>query len=135
MPKLNLYVNFNGQCREAMTFYQKNLGGELKFLSAAESPMAGQVPPEFVNHIIHAELNTNEWTLMASDALGHPLTHGNDMSLMLNCDSEEQINQVYTALSTGGKVNSELKREFWGALYADFVDKYGIRWMLNYAIH
>ncbi len=135
MAKLNLYVNFNGQCREAMNFYKAALGGELTVQTAAESPMAKTVPAEFLNHVIHSQLETKEWTLMASDALGHPLTHGNDMSLMLNCDSEEQIQQVFKALSAGGKVNSELKKEFWGALYADFVDKYGVRWMLNYAVH
>ena len=92
-----------------------------------------QVPAQFQDHLIHAQLDTKDWTLMASDAIGHPLTHGNDMSIMINCDSEEQINAYYKALSVGGEIVSELKKEFWGAIYANFVDKYGIRWMLNYA--
>ncbi len=133
MSKMNLYVNFNGQCREAMTFYQAALGGELQFQTAGQSPMASQVPAEFTDHVIHAQLDTPDWTLMASDALGHPLTHGNDMSIMINCDSEEQITSIYKALSVGGEIVSELKKEFWGALYANFVDKFGVRWMLNYA--
>lgn len=133
MPKMNLYVNFNGQCREAMTFYKAALGGELKFQSAEDSPMAAQVPAEFKDHIIHSQLDIKDWTLMASDALGHPLTHGNDLSIMLNCESEEQINAYYQALSAGGEIVSELKKEFWGDIYAHFVDKFGVQWMLNYA--
>lgn len=133
MTKMNLYANFNGQCREAMTFYKSVFGGELTMQSAGSSPMAAQVPAQFQDHLIHAQLDTKDWTLMASDAIGHPLTHGNDMSIMINCDSEEQINTYYKALSAGGEIVSELKKEFWGAIYANFVDKYGIRWMLNYA--
>jgi PhnB protein len=133
MSKMNLYANFNGQCREAMTFYKSVFGGELTMQSAGSSPMAAQVPAQFQDHLIHAQLDTQDWTLMASDAIGHPLTHGNDMSIMINCDSEEQINTYYKALSAGGEIVSELKKEFWGAIYANFVDKYGIRWMLNYA--
>jgi len=133
MSKMNLYANFDGQCREAMTFYKSVFGGELTMQSAGSSPMAAQVPAQFQDHLIHAQLDTQDWTLMASDAIGHPLTHGNDMSIMINCDSEEQINTYYKALSAGGEIVSELKKEFWGAIYANFVDKYGIRWMLNYA--
>jgi PhnB protein len=133
MSKMNLYANFNGQCREAMTFYKSVFGGELTMQSAGTSPMAAQVPAQFQDHLIHAQLDTKDWTLMASDGIGHPLTHGNDMSIMINCDSEEQINAYYKALSVGGEIVSELKKEFWGAIYANFVDKYGIRWMLNYA--
>ncbi|MEA5079152.1 MAG: VOC family protein [Anaerolineaceae bacterium] len=133
MSKMNLYANFNGQCREAMTFYKSVFGGELSMQSAGSSPMATQVPAQFQDHLIHAQLDTKDWTLMASDAIGHPLTHGNDMSIMINCDNEEQINAYYTALSAGGEIVSELKKEFWGAIYANFVDKFGIRWMLNYA--
>jgi len=133
MSKMNLYANFNGQCREAMTFYKSVFGGELTMQSAGSSPMAAQVPAQFQDHLIHAQLDTKDWTLMASDAIGHPLTHGNDMSIMINCDSEEQINAYYKALSVGGEIVSELKKEFWGAIYANFVDKFGIRWMLNYA--
>ena len=133
MSKMNLYANFNGQCRDAMTFYKSVFGGELTMQSAGSSPMAAQVPAQFQDHLIHAQLDTQDWTLMASDAIGHPLTHGNDMSIMINCDSEEQINTYYKALSAGGEIVSELKKEFWGAIYANFVDKYGIRWMLNYA--
>ena len=112
MSKMNLYANFNGQCREAMTFYKSVFGGELTMQSAGESPMAAQVPAQFQDHLIHAQLDTKDWTLMASDAIGHPLTHGNDMSIMINCDSEEQINAYYKALSVGGEVVSELKKEF-----------------------
>lgn len=133
MSKMNLYANFNGQCREAMTFYKSVFGGQLTMQSAGTSPMAAQVPAQYQDHLIHAQLDTQDWTLMASDAIGHPLTHGNDMSIMINCDSEEQINTYFKALSVGGEIVSELKKEFWGAIYANFVDRYGIRWMLNYA--
>lgn len=50
----------------------------------------------------------------------------------LVCDSEEELRAYFGKLSAGGKVNQAVKQEFWGAMYGDLTDKFGMRWMLNY---
>ena len=57
---------------------------------------------------------------------------GNGVSLLLNCDSEEEINTRYNLLSEGGKKDHPLEITFWGATFGDLTDKYGNRWLLNY---
>ncbi len=57
MAKLNPYLNFNGKCREAMTFYKECLGGEVTFMEVSTSPMAAELPAEMKDHIMHAQLS------------------------------------------------------------------------------
>jgi PhnB protein len=87
MAKLNPYLNFNGKCREAMTFYQNCLGGELTMQKIAESPMAAQLPSEAGAQILHSSLTNENLTLMGSDMMGAGLVKGNDITLFLNCSN------------------------------------------------
>lgn len=57
---------------------------------------------------------------------------GNNVSLSLNCSSEEEINTFFSKLSEDGKILDSLKEQFWGAIFGALRDKYGIGWMLNY---
>jgi PhnB protein len=70
---------------------------------------------------------------MASDRMGGGKgVQGNSMALMLDCESEAEIKAVFSKLSAGGKVVHPLEVQFWGALYGDFYDKFGVRWMMNW---
>jgi PhnB protein len=135
MATINAYLAFDGDCREAMTFYRDCLGGELKLMTVGESAVAAELPKEQQASIMHAAL-VNERTglaLMASDTMGnYELKRGNEISLMLACSSEEEIREAFPKLAAGGTVNTPLKEEFWGAIYGDITDKFGIRWMFNY---
>jgi len=86
-----------------------------------------QFPEELHNQILHASLNNGDFDLMVSDMCGQgDLNQGNSLQLILNCSSEEEINNLYKKLSDGGHILQELKEEFWG------VDKFGVRWMLSF---
>ena len=132
MAQLNPYITFSGNCRAAFDFYKFCLGGNLTLQTVGESPMADQMPA-MQDLIMHVSLATGTLTLMGSDMLGpEGLTAGNNMTLSLNCDSEKEINDYFAKLSVGAKVTHPLKEEFWGGIYGDFTDQFGVRWMLNY---
>ena len=129
---MNAYLHFNGNCREAMTFYQGCLGGKLAPQTVGESPMAGQMPAEAQKNILHAALTIGGVALMGSDMVGREgVTMGNNVSLTIVCSSKEEIDSFFAKLSAGGKVAHPLKEEFFGT-YGDLTDKYGINWMFNY---
>jgi PhnB protein len=126
------YLHFDDNCRDAMQFYQSLFGGELEIMPISESPAKDQFPEELHNQILHASLSNGDFNLMASDMCGQgDLNQGNSVQLSLNCSSEEEINNLYKKLSDGGQILQELKEEFWGALFAMIVDKFGVRWMLS----
>ena len=133
MTQINVYLTFEGNCREAMTFYQQCLGGELEVRTIGGSPVEAHCPPEMKDQVLHATLTKGALVLMASDCIGPGgYTHGNDIALSLNCSSEEEINDFYSKLSEGGQIIDALKVQFWGAIFGVFTDKFGKRWMLNY---
>jgi PhnB protein len=133
MTQINAYLNFNGNCREAMSFYQECLGGELSLQPVEGTPMESQCPAAMKHHILHSSLAKNGLLLMGSDMTGpEGYVKGNTMSLSLSCSSEDEINTFFTNLSEGGQVIHPLVEQFWGAIFGVLTDKYGVRWMFNY---
>lgn len=133
MAQINSYLTFKGNCREAMTFYQKCLGGDLAFQTIGESPLSEKMPKKMKACILHATLSKNDLVLMGSDMVSESgLIKGNAVSLSINCDSKEEIKAFYKRLSKGGKTDHPLEETFWGALFGDLTDKFGNHWLLNY---
>jgi PhnB protein len=133
MTQINAYLNFNGNCREAMNFYKECLGGELALQTVEGSPIEAQCPPAMKNQVLHASLMKDGILLMGSDMVGPDgFIKGNTIALSLNCSSEKEINSFFSTLSRNGQIIHPLKMEFWGAIFGVFTDKFGVRWMLNY---
>jgi PhnB protein len=133
MKEIVAYLNFDGQAREAMTFYQKCLGGELLQMTYADAP--GESPADLKDRIIHACLTTPSGKIMASDTMpGMPFQRGNEFWISLHCDSLEEIERVFAALGEGGTVESPLDDMFWGARFGTLADRFGVKWMFNYEL-
>jgi PhnB protein len=133
MPVINSYLTFNGNCREAMTFYQKCLGGELSFQTIGESPLSEKLPPKMKDCILHSTLTKENLVLLASDMVGdNGLIKGNSVSLLLQCKSEKELRNYYTKLSKGGIPTHAIENTFWGALFGDLTDKFGNHWLLHF---
>lgn len=131
MTQLNPYVTFNGNCREAMTFYQACLGGELTLQTVGESPMKDQMQAEMHSNVMHSLLKKDGIVIMASDMMGPgELVRGNSITLCINGGSPEELKAFFAKLSQGGKVGHDLKEEFFGT-YGDLTDKFGINWMFQ----
>ncbi|HUX84646.1 MAG TPA: VOC family protein [Chitinophagaceae bacterium] len=132
MNQITSYLTFNGNCREAMDFYKDCLGGDLYIQTVGESPMADQMPPQMKNNIMHASLTHGGVILMGSDLCPERLNQGNTVSLLLDCNSEEEVRTIYNKLAAGGKASHPPANTFWGAYFGDLTDKYGFLWLLNF---
>jgi PhnB protein len=133
MAHINSYLIFSGNCREAMTFYKECLGGELVFQTVGESPLSSKMPAKMKNCILHATLTKKTLVLLGSDMVSASgLVKGNAVSLLLDCDSEEEIKIFYKKLSSKGKADHPIEETFWGALFGDLTDKFGNHWLLIY---
>lgn len=134
MTHINPYLSFNGNCREAMTFYKKVLGGELVLQTIGDSPMCEQMPDVMKENVLHSSLTSGNVVIMGSDMVAeNGLSRGNGVSLMLNCSSEDEIRKLYSNLAEGGTASYPVQDTFWGALFGDLTDKFGIHWLLNYS--
>lgn len=133
MSAINSYLTFNGNCREAMVFYQQCLGGDLLFQTIGESPMSEKMPKKMKDLILHATLTNGSLVLMGSDMTAETgLIRGNAVSLILNSGSEKEIKNCYKKLAAGGQVTHPLQKNFWGAMFGSLTDKFGNNWLLNF---
>jgi PhnB protein len=129
--KLVPYLNFPGNCEEALDFYKEALSGEIIQLGRyGESPMKS--PEEFKDKIIHARLRFGDALIMASDVMnGRPVNPGDNISLSVDSDNDQQLGEVFSKMAVGGKITMPLQEQFWGAKFGMLVDKFGIHWMFN----
>lgn len=139
MPSINPYLNFSGNCQAAFDFYKSVFGGEfLNLMRWKDMPTEARQMPENANEsekIMHVALPIGKDTvLMGSDrpAMMGEIKMGDNFTISLQPDSEEEATKLFNALSAGGKVMMPLAKAFWGAYFGMLVDKFGISWMINY---
>jgi PhnB protein len=128
------YLAFNGNCAEAVRFYERVLGGKLEVLmSGGESPMAEHIPKEFAHRILHARLVLpGGGVLFAGDAPAQVPYEGiKGVSLTLNYDTTAQAQKVFDALSAGGTVTMPMQQAFWAKTWGMLIDRFGTPWIVN----
>jgi PhnB protein len=127
------YITFNGNCEEAVKFYEKVLGGESQILHFGDNPNpAFPVPENAKNLVLHAELRKNGHIIRFSDTFpGTPYNAGSNISFALEFDTEDETRAMFEALSDGGKVEMEPQKTFFSPLYSKFTDKFGVIWQLR----
>lgn len=127
---LNPYLSFQGNCREAMTFYKNALGGELELMPYDGAPM--EYPPECKDYVMHASLKFGNSVIMAADSMpGMPLIQGNNNSLSISSNDVPEGERIFNAISAGGMVTMPFADTFWGAKFGMCIDKFGMNWMVN----
>jgi PhnB protein len=125
------YINFDGHCAEAFSFYSHIFGGELVLMTYGDSPMADDLPKAAREQIIHARIVTSEFTLMGADSMPGNHRDPQGIQLNINVDSPEQADRIFTALQKGGKIIMPLEQTFWASRFGMLVDRFGIPWMVN----
>jgi len=132
MKRTEPYLIFDGNCRQAMKFYQECLGGKLFLLPFSEMPPGIPYPKEAKDRVMHSKLTNGDLVLMASDTMpGMPLQQGNNFSISIECDSVEEIDRLFAALAMGGTVTMALQQTFWSRRFGMFTDRFGNNWMLG----
>ncbi|WP_028522108.1 VOC family protein [Runella limosa] len=136
MIQLTPYLNFEGNCREAMLYYQQCLGGELRLQPVAESPMSAQMPAETGNQILHAVLEKEgKILLLASDMLENKRIGGNSITLSIYFQQLDETQVAFEKLSQNGVVTQPLHQTFWGATLGMLTDKFGNHWIFHFSKH
>ncbi|HYK56981.1 MAG TPA: VOC family protein [Flavisolibacter sp.] len=126
------YLNFNGNAKEALAFYEKALNGKVAYSQTfADANMAQD--ESMKDKILHAVFEAGNLKFMVSDCPpGVSVSSGDQVSLSLNFQDLETIEKTFAALADGGQVTMPLQDTFWGARFGMTKDKYGIHWMFNH---
>lgn len=141
MATVNVYLNFDGNCEEAFTFYKSVFGGEFSYLGRfKDMPVQEGMPsctPEIGEKIMHVSLPiSKETSIMGSDTGGEwapDFKLGNNFSVSVTTTSKEEADRLFNGLSAGGLVTMPLDNTFWGDYFGMFTDKFGVNWMVSFA--
>ena len=134
MPDVVPYLGFNGNCADAMRFYERALDGKIELMmSGADSPMAAQMPKEFAHRIMHARLALPGGGMVyggdCPPQMKYAGIHG--VSLTLNFDTVAKATTAFNALAEGGTISMALQPMFWSKIFGIVKDKFGTPWMVN----
>lgn len=133
MPTLETYIFFNGNCAEALRFYEKVLNGKIEMMMTyGESPAAEDAQAGNKDAILHGSLVFDGGRLMASDdVMTQPYPGKNGFGLALSYDKVADAERVFNALSDGGSVTMPLGDTFWVEKFGMVSDRYGTPWMIS----
>jgi len=144
MARTSIYLNFSGNTEEAFLFYKSVFGGD--FRNDGIARFGDMIPDEKTQHmseavkrmILHVEIEiTGGLILMGTDApeeMGFSLKQGNNVNINLEPDTKEEAERLFHGLADGGVILQPMQEMFWGAYYGHLQDKFGVYWMVNYAI-
>ena len=129
--RLNPYLSFRDNAREAMTFYESVFGGELEVSTFAD--FRASADPSEQDKIMHSQLETPDGlVLMAADTPdGMEYRPQAGVSVSLSGDDEARLRGYWDRLSEGGTVTMPFEKAPWGATFGMCVDRFGTSWMLN----
>lgn len=133
---IDVYLTFNGNCREAAEFYAEVFKTEKpEIMTFGESPQNPDyvLPEEAKDLVLHTRLNINGSNIMFSDTFpGSPFMEGNNISLAFVSKEEDVVKSAFNALKVGGRVSMELQETFWSKCYGSLRDKFGIEWQFSH---
>lgn len=135
--KAHTYLHFDGNCKEAMTYYADVLGGEITMMmqfSDAPDEICQNFPEEVMDLTMHCTLEAGDVTILASDYLNERESHlaGNNFAVSLTTHDEDEAEAIFNSLGEGGFVMMPFEEAFWGGKFGMLQDKFGIRWMMSF---
>ncbi len=133
MPsRLNPYISFTDNAREALEFYKEVFGGSLTLNTFAEF---GQQDSPDADKIMHGNLQTDSgFVLMGADTpTGMEHKPGTNVAVSLSGDDADELHGYWDKLSDGGTVSVPLEKQMWGDEFGMCEDRFGIGWMVNVA--
>ena len=129
--KLETYLNYGGNCRQAFEFYVEQLGGRTtRLMTHGEMPGPNDVPPERRNDVLHARMELGGATLLAADVPPERFQPMRSAYLSLSVDSNEEAERIYALLSAGGEIFMKMEETFFAHRFAMLRDRFGTSWML-----
>ena len=133
---LNIYLTFDGNCREAFDFYKSVFGGDfIAFQTFGNGPPDMDVSDADKDKVMHVSLAVGSSVLMGSDTaegFGPPLVVGTNFSISIVGESKEHCDGLLAKLSDGGEIIMAMQDTFWGSYFGMWRDRFDIAWMANF---
>jgi PhnB protein len=125
------YLSFNGNCRDALTFYAELFKGTIENFLPWDAEAIENIPGATVEHIMHGSININGLTIAGTDQFGDMYAPAGNVSLMVDIDDLSDAQAKFTALAEAGQIIMPFAETFWADGYGFCADRFGILWQIN----
>ena len=126
--RLDIYVNYRGNCEQAFRFYEQHLGGRITGMIRHREQPNPNIPADWQDKVLHARIAIGTGILMGADIpSAEPMR---SVYLTLSLDLEEEAERVYALLAAGGEIFMKMEKTFFASRFAMLRDKFGTSWML-----
>lgn len=122
MKTASPYLMFDGSCKEAINHYARCFKTEAQILPSEKDE----------NRVMHACIQKGSFMIMASDWDSKDYRLGNNSQIYVDCESREEVDDLFSSLGEGGQAQMKPDDTFWGSYFASVTDKYGVCWMMGY---
>ena len=126
--RLDIYVNYRGNCEEAFRFYEMHLGGKITGIAKHADQPNPAIPDDWKQKVLHARIEIGSAVLMGAD-----VPHAEPMRsayLTLTLDSESEAERIYALLTDGGEIFMKMEKMPFANRFAMLRDRFGTSWML-----
>ena len=129
--KLDIYLNYGGNCEQAFRFYEQHLGGKIRMLMRhGEQPDGAGVPPDWKDKVLHASLDLGGTELSGADIPPDRFQPMRSAYLSLTLGSSDEVERIHGLLSDGGQIFMALQETFFATRFSMLRDRFGTSWML-----
>ena len=130
--RLDIYLNYPGNCEQAFRFYEKELGGKISTMMKHSDLPDSKVPADWKAAVLHAQLEIGNAILMGADIPNaQPMRSA---YVTLTVDSEQEAERVYRLLSDGGEIFMKMEETFFARRFGMLRDRFGTSWMLLHGV-
>ena len=130
--RLDIYLNYPGNCEEAFKFYEQQLHGKLGDISRHSMAPNPNIPPDWKNKVLHAQVTIGNTVLMGADIpKAEPMRSA---YVTLTVDTVEEAERVYAVLADRGEIFMKMEETFFAKRFAMLRDRFGTSWMLLHGV-
>src|SRR5687767_14021751 len=126
--RLDIYLNYRGNCEQAFRFYEEHLGGKISCINRHGELPNPNLPADWSDKVLHAEIHSSSTVIMRADIpQAEPMRSA---YLTLTLDSEQEAERIYQLLTEGGEVFMKMEQTHFANRFGMLRDKFGTSWML-----
>jgi PhnB protein len=130
--QVTTYLSFKGDCEAAFKLYEHCLGARIGgVFRYAGTPLAGQVPADWSDKIMHGNLTIGDQMIQGGDVAPAAYEAPKGFSLSIQLSSTSEAERIFRELAAGGRVQMPLEKTFWAERFGMVVDRFGVPWLIN----
>ena len=129
--RLDIYVNYRGNCEQAFRFYEEHLGGRITGMIRHRDQPHPNIPADWQEKVMHGSLTIGQQVLLGADVAPDRYEAPKGFSLSLQLRDTTEAERIFYELATDGRVVLPLEKTFWAARFGMVVDRFGIPWLIK----